>query len=274
MSELRIHTIQTGRLIGNETFLRSEGWSSLLRRRRDYEFPAYSFVVEHPDGLIAVDTGMPTGARSPRPRLQRRFVPDPSPGQEIGPAMRAAGLDPADVHTVILTHLDWDHAGGLTHFPRADVLLHRPEHDFATTVPGRLRYESRLWPPGFAPKVYDLDPEPCGPFATSRTVTDDGAVRIVALPGHSIGQVGVIVRLDDACVFFVADHVLREDWFLSDYDAGRLVGLGHFYRADARETSRRIHDLIKTTPTVLVPSHDEGAPARLQQELARVGVAR
>ena len=42
---------ETGRLTGNETFLRSEGWSSLVRRRHDYEFPAYSFVVEHPDGL-------------------------------------------------------------------------------------------------------------------------------------------------------------------------------------------------------------------------------
>ena len=265
MSQIRVNTIQTGGLIGNETFLRGERWSSLLRRRRDYEFPAYSFIVEHPDGLIAIDTGMPTRARSPRPRLQRRFVPDPGPEHEIGPAMRAAGLDPAEVRTVILTHLDWDHAGGLGHFPQAEVLLHRPEHAFAQTAAGRWRYEPNLWPPGFTPTVYDLDPEPCGPFPASRTVTDDGTVRIVPIPGHSIGQVGVIVRHHDVDLFFVADHVLRQDWFLSDYAAGRLVGLGHFHRAQARETSRRIHDLIDTAPTVLLPSHDDQVPGRLQE---------
>ncbi len=264
MSEPRIHVIQTGRLVGNETFLRSQGWSSLLRTRRDYAFPAYSFVIEHTDGLIAIDTGISSRARSPRPRLQRRFVPDPIFDRSSGQAMRELGLDPNDVRVVVLTHLDWDHAGGLADFPNARVLLHRPEHDFATTAAGRWRYEPGLWPDDFTPTVYDLDPEPCGPFPASRTVTDDGTVTIVGLPGHSLGQVGVIVHVADLDVFFVADHILREDWFLDDFDAGRLVGLGHFHRAKARETSRRIHSFVSARPTVLVPSHDADAPARLQ----------
>ena len=263
MSDLRIHAIQTGRLVGNETFLRGEGFSSLLRPRRDYEFPAYSFVLEHPDGLIAIDTGMSSRARSPRPRMQRRFVPRPIPGTEMGPAMRERGLDPADVRRVVLTHLDWDHAGGLAHFPHAEVLLHRPEHDFAATAAGRWRYEPGLWPAGFAPTVYDLDPEPCGPFPHSRAVTSDGAVKIVPLPGHSIGQVGVVVEAGDTRCLFAADHVLRRDWFLEDYAAGRLVGLGHFHRSQARETSRRIHHYMEAAPTFLVPSHDDTVPARL-----------
>jgi N-acyl homoserine lactone hydrolase len=264
MSELRIHVIETGRLVGNETFLRGEGWSSLLRRRRDYEFPAYSFVVEHPEGLIAIDTGMSAGARSPRPLMQRRFVPSPIAGHEMGPAMRAIGLDPADVRWVVLTHLDWDHAGGLAHFPGAEVLVHRPEHEFAATAVGRWRYEPQLWPSGFKPTVYDLDAEPYGPFPRSRALTGDGAVRIVALTGHSVGQVGVIVRSGDMRLFFVADHVLRRDWFLGDYEAGRLIGLGQFHRVQARETSRRIHDFIESVPTVLLPSHDDEVPARLR----------
>jgi glyoxylase-like metal-dependent hydrolase (beta-lactamase superfamily II) len=263
MSEIRIHTFETGRLVGNETFLRGEGWTSLLRRRRDYEFPAYSFVVEHPDGLIAIDTGMTGRAGSPRPHVERRFVPRPIAGQEIGPAMRAGGLDPADVRRVILTHLDWDHAGGLAHFPGAEVLVHRPEHEFAATRVGRWRYEPHLWPADFTPTVYDLDPEPYGPFPASKALTDDGSVRIVPLPGHSIGQVGVIVRCGDLRLLFAADHLLRQDWFLEDCQAGRLLGLGIFFAMQARETSRRIHDFIESVPTVLVPSHDDEAPARL-----------
>jgi N-acyl homoserine lactone hydrolase len=264
MTEPHVHVVCTGRLVGNETFLRGEGFGSLLRRPRDLEFPAHSFILEQSDGLVAIDTGLCARVRSPRPRFQRRFVPNPLVEQEIGPAMRARGLDPAEVRTVVLTHLDWDHAGGLAHFPNAEVLIHRPEWEFAATLRGRLRYEPRLWPAGFKPTVYDFDAETYGPFPRSKAIGADGGVRIVPIPGHSIGQVGVIVRVGESRLFFCADHVLRADWFVEDYAANRLVGLGPWFARQAVETSRRIHAFVEDVPTVLVPSHDAGGPARLQ----------
>lgn len=53
---MRVHVIQTRRLVENRTFMRGNGWSSLLRRRVPHEFPALSFIVEH-EGNIAIDTG-------------------------------------------------------------------------------------------------------------------------------------------------------------------------------------------------------------------------
>lgn len=260
---MRVHALQCGRLIGNQTFLRAESWSSLLRRPQQLEFPVYAYVVEHPEGHILIDAGMTAHVRVPR--AQRRFVPAPliRPEDEIGPRMTAAGLDPSDVRQVIVTHLDWDHVGGIGHFPHADVLVHRPEHDFARTFMGKLRYQPKLWPASFSPTLYDLDAEPYGPFPRSKTVTDRGDVRIVPIPGHSIGQVGVAVELDDRRLFFGADHVLRQDWFLDDYAAGRLLGLGIFFRDLATETSRRIQRLFADAATVFLPAHDADAPARL-----------
>ena len=63
---MRVHAIQTGRLAGNETVIRARGWSSVLRRRKPYEFPALSFVLEHPEGPIAIDTGLSTRVTVPR----------------------------------------------------------------------------------------------------------------------------------------------------------------------------------------------------------------
>jgi len=114
---VRVHVIQTGRLVGNETVMRGEGWSSLLRRRKPYEFPVYSFILEHPEGHMAIDTGLTARVRVPA--WQRRMsVPSPriEAGEEIGPQMRAKGLKPEDVRRVVLTHLDWDHTGGLEYF--------------------------------------------------------------------------------------------------------------------------------------------------------------
>ncbi len=267
---LRIHVIKTGTLVGNESFYRGEGWSSLLRPRKDVEFPAYSFVIERPEGLILIDTGLGSHTRSPRPRIQRRFVPDPQLEREIGPAMRELDLDPADVRRVILTHLDWDHAGGLAHFPQAEVLLHRPEHEFAQTFPGRQRFEPQHWPQGFGPSLYDLDPDPYGPFPQSKVLTDDGELRLVPLSGHTPGQVGVIVERGDERLLFSADHILRQDWFYEDLARGNSLGLGIFFAEQARETSQRIQELADNQSTILIPSHDAETPARLLAQRATV----
>ncbi len=263
-ADVRVHVLQTGRLVGNRTFLRAESWFGLIRRPEPVEFPVLSYAVEHPEGLIVIDTGLAPGARVAR--SQRRFAPTPVPGSRVGIAerMRAAGLDPADVRRVVVTHLDWDHAGDLGAFPRAEVLVHRPEWRYGATAFGRRRYDgARIWPAGFTPSLYDLDPVPCGPFPASRALTDRGDVRLVPIPGHSVGQVGVLLRADEATLLFCADHSLRQDWLLEDLAAGRRLQLGIWFRRQAIETTDRIERMLRGEPTVLLPAHDDDAPARL-----------
>jgi glyoxylase-like metal-dependent hydrolase (beta-lactamase superfamily II) len=261
---MRVHVFETGRLVANATFLRGAGFSSLLRRVEPVDFPALAYVIEHPEGLMAVDTGL--GAHIPAPRTFRGFPPTPetSADRELGPLMRERGLDPQDVRRVILTHLDWDHTGGLHHVEGAEVLVHRAEIAFGRTRMGRLRYRPSVWPAAFEPKVYDLAPEPYGVFPSSLTVTDAGDVRVVPLPGHSPGQVGVVVEDGDATLLFCADHMLRADWFSEDLRADRLVMLGPFAKDDARTTSRRLRSFVAKRPTVLLPAHDADAPRRLE----------
>jgi len=260
---VRFHVFETGRLRSNQTFMRAQGWApGLLGRRVDVEFPVYSFLVEHPEGMLAIDTGL--GRRVDVPRWQQRFVPTVVSGPlPIDDAMRRRGLDPAAVSRVILTHLDWDHAGGVDRFPRAEVFVHRPEHESATGRLGAARYETRAWPRSFSPTLYDLEPEAFGPFPASLPLTERGDVRVIPLPGHTAGQVGVVVSTAEATLVFAADHVLRRDWFVEDHAAGRLLGLGIFHPREARETSRRLHRFLEDTGAVLLPSHDDQVPERL-----------
>lgn len=160
---MEVHAIETGRLIANETFLRGDGFGSLLRRRKDIEFPAHAFVIDHPEGKIAIDTGLSTRVRVPR--YQLRFAPSPiiRAEEEIAPQMQARGLQPEDVRRVVVTHLDWDHVGGIGQFPHAEILVHRPEWEFASKLGGRVRYRPRTWPPSFEPTTYDLDSIAFGP---------------------------------------------------------------------------------------------------------------
>jgi glyoxylase-like metal-dependent hydrolase (beta-lactamase superfamily II) len=264
---VRIHVIETGRLRSNETFMRADGWrSALLRGRRDFEFPVQSFVIEHPEGLVAIDAGL--GAPPTVPRWQRRFVPVPvGAPTRTDERLRSIGIDPADVSRLVLTHLDWDHVGGVGAFPHAEVLVHRPEHEAATSRAGRMRYQPGRWPEDLRPTLYDLDDGPTGPFPCSHVLTERGDIHLVPLPGHSAGQVGVLVAAGETTLLFAADHMLRWDWFREDSAAGRQLGLGIFYPRAARETSRRVLDLVEERGAVVLPSHDDATPGRLATAL-------
>jgi glyoxylase-like metal-dependent hydrolase (beta-lactamase superfamily II) len=260
----RVHVFETGRLTANKTFLRGEGFRSLFKPVKQIEFPVLAYVVEHPEGLIVIDTGL--GSHVTKPRTFRGFPPVPtkaSPALEIGSQMRKRGLDPSDVRRVILTHLDWDHTGGLHYFPAAEVLVHSPEYEFAQTRMGRARYRPSLWPERFAPDVYELEAEPFGPFPASRPVTDAGDLRIIPIPGHAPGQVAVALDTGDVTLLFSADHMLRADWFVEDLRAERLIMMGAFGKEDARQTSQRLQQLAEQRPVVLLPAHDSAAPERL-----------
>jgi glyoxylase-like metal-dependent hydrolase (beta-lactamase superfamily II) len=86
-----------------------------------------------------------------------------------------------------------------------------------------LRYQPRPWPADFAPTLYDLDPEPHGPFPVSRAITRSGDMRLVPIPGHSPGQVAVALEQAGVTLLFAGDHMLRADWFTKDLAAGRVA---------------------------------------------------
>lgn len=256
---MAVRAIQTGRLTGNQTLWRSGSLGSLLRRKEEITFPATFFVLELSEGLVAIDTGI--DSRASAPRALRRIVPMPSAGpqDEAGPRMASAGLEAAEIGTVLATHLDWDHIGGVRHFPKASVHVNREDHKWATSFRAKERTLPKLWSKSFRPRLFDLDPEPYGPFARSATVPGLDGIRIVPLPGHTPGQVGFVVDDDDRRLFFCGDHMLRVDWFEENFAAGRKRALLEFSGKTGTDTSERVHALAQEPDVVMVPSHDPDA---------------
>jgi glyoxylase-like metal-dependent hydrolase (beta-lactamase superfamily II) len=85
----------------------------------DYFF----WVIRNSDRTIVVDTGFRPDVAQRRRRELVTPVPD---------ALRTAGVDPADVSHVVLTHFHYDHIGNLDLFPDSQVITGGLEFDFWT----------------------------------------------------------------------------------------------------------------------------------------------
>ena len=157
---LRVHALTTGHVRVREPQVRGVGTGGARRLNvlRDKNWtgplPIHAWAIEHPEGVILVDTGE-VAASDPRhyPALNRylrratRF--DITREDEIDAQLRRAGVSVDQVRWVVLTHLHTDHAGGLCYFRDAEIVMSREEWESARGMRGRGRgYLPRSSPPG------------------------------------------------------------------------------------------------------------------------------
>lgn len=83
----------------------------------------FIWILKNGDRTILVDTGFDADEAAVRNRSLMR-----TPGE----AVRDFGINPDDIDTVIITHLHYDHAGGLRQFPNAQFHLQAAEMAYAT----------------------------------------------------------------------------------------------------------------------------------------------
>lgn len=94
--------------------VRFEGLESPGFPRVD-DIPDYAFLVVDEAGAgVVVDTGF---NRSNVPGVGSTFTREAS--LEIPALLNSLGFQAVDIHAVVMTHLHWDHTGGMEHFPNA-----------------------------------------------------------------------------------------------------------------------------------------------------------
>ena len=217
--------------------------------------PLLAWAVEHDEGLLLIDTGERADVRDTR---FSRF--DVRPDDEIVPRLRALGLDPGDVTTVVLTHLHGDHVNGVAAFKHARVLVSAAELRFAKTLQGRFgrRLAHQALPTGFAPTAVDFERPAIGAFSASHAVVQRGDVIMVPTPGHTPGHSAVLVIEDNLHRLIAGDVTYYQAQLLDIHVDGVSPK-----PAVARETMRAILRHAEMHPTVYLPSHDAESPIRL-----------
>jgi len=152
-------------------------------------------------GLVLVDTGIGTEDVKDTRRLGALFAPAMRIDRTMTkmpalPQIEALGFRRADVRHVVLTHVDFDHAGGVPDFPDAKVHVHASEKDAAfarATFMERTRYRPAHLAQGPAWATYDSRGEPWRGMVARRL--DGLPAEILALPmaGHSRGHAAIAI---------------------------------------------------------------------------------
>jgi glyoxylase-like metal-dependent hydrolase (beta-lactamase superfamily II) len=209
---MRIHHVNCGTMCPMSARL-VNGRGSLFAEGR---MVCHCLLVETNDGLALIDTGLGTGdLADPIGRLGRGFGvfarPKLDPDETALAHVARLGFSREDVRHVLPTHLDLDHAGGLSDFPAATVHLFRPEHDAAMkprTTMEQHRYRRPHWAHG--PKWNLLDVAAGGDswlgFESVRALggTDD-EILLVPTIGHTRGHCAIAVRTGEGWLLHAGD---------------------------------------------------------------------
>jgi glyoxylase-like metal-dependent hydrolase (beta-lactamase superfamily II) len=172
-------------------------------------------LLETDRGLVLVDTGY--GLRDvadPRSRLSAFFLRTNAPDfREDLTAVRqieALGYSASDVQHIVLTHLDFDHAGGLDDFPVATVHMMAPEVADAVRQRSwldRQRFRPQQWGSYERWKAYDASTaDRWFGFDCVRDIPGlPPEILLVPLIGHTLGHAGVAMRGDRGWLLLAGD---------------------------------------------------------------------
>ena len=208
--------------------------------------PIPFYVIEHPDGVALFDCGLPAAmcdrSESYLKALQTQDLDvSLTPEETLTRHLQQLDIDPGRVRYAVLSHLHFDHAGGLRELPNATVVVQRREWEagFEPELSARYGLRKRYFDLGHAVERVDGEHDLFG----------DGSVTCIPSFGHTPGHQSLRVRSGQG------DHLLLGD---ACYHRGVVESRRFPDFSDASAMNRSLDALlaIREPETVMVFGHD------------------
>ncbi len=177
----------------------------------------HCLLLETKYGLVLVDTGFGTrDVDHPDARLAKFFRalnrPQLRREETAVERVRALGFRPEDVRHILVSHLDFDHAGGIEDFPNAAVHVTAKEKEVADARDGGAFVGTRRYRPQQWDEKHDWRLYPMGGgerwfgFDAVRDLHGLAPeILLVPLAGHTFGHTGVAVKEAGGWLLYAAD---------------------------------------------------------------------
>lgn len=229
---MKIHVLHCGEIrvsetvpYGNRIDLHSTCRQLLSPERARVTLPVCCYLIEHPRGLLLVDTGWcreisPQGVYDPAAvkkllpgYLAAFYRPSLPAGMAVHEQLAALGIRPEELEAVLLTHLDPDHVAGLRHVNRAKrIIVPEDEYFWSCRTVFKARQPRSLWIDAPIERLYYRG-SPLGPNRWAIDLFGDGSLTLVNVPGHTDGQAAVLLREGGRFALLAADAAFsRRNW--------------------------------------------------------------
>ncbi len=198
------------------------------------EIVCHCLLIETKVGLVLVDTGFGMRDIAQPPRLSPFFrIANRVRLRESDTALRQIedlGFTAGDVRHIVLTHLDFDHAGGIEDFPDATVHVFGAELDAARSQNGwleRQRYRPMQWDRNVNWQRYSPEGERWFGFSCVRELVGmSPEILLVPLAGHTLGHCGVAVRGPEGWLLHAGDaYFFRDEMAPGGYSCTPMLRL-------------------------------------------------
>ncbi|MCW4460339.1 N-acyl homoserine lactonase family protein [Sphingomonas sp. BT-65] len=202
------------------------------------EFVAGCFLIRHPKGVLLWDTGL-------TPDLIGKPTPEQSLAATIPDRLKALGLTPAAVTYVGISHYHADHTGGARDFPNAELLIGARDWEALRALKDNHPRAAPLahWRGGKG-KMQAIPGD--------HDVFGDGAVQMLAMPGHTPGHTALLVKLPRTGAVLLSgdEYHFREN--------RALLGVPKFNtsRAETLASHARFEEIAKVLKAKVIIQHD------------------
>jgi glyoxylase-like metal-dependent hydrolase (beta-lactamase superfamily II) len=225
--------------------------------------PIWVWVIEHPEGIIVIDTGDIPESGYPdfykneswgtklslRAMSNRRMI---HPEDALNLQLIRLGIRPEQVSLVVLTHLHGDHTDGLKFFPTNEIIVNEAEYkkpygNLPTTYPS--------W---FKPTLVNFSKDRVDIFDSAYALTKSEDLLLVPTPGHTHHHCSVLLKTGQEHILFAGDTSYKHQQLLDNVFGGANIDF-----VQTQKTYDHILDYSKKYPLIYLPSHDENSANRL-----------
>jgi N-acyl homoserine lactone hydrolase len=229
---------------------------SLLSNRPEnvgvtYNCPAIAYIIETPDGRVLWETGLSARASEEWPAEWQELVnlDKVTPETFIERRLAEMGLGPDDFRYVVQGHLHTDHAGGLRIFEDAgaEIVVHEDEYNHVMAMEqDDADFFSRVdW-------AFFGDKKPT--LVSGDWVELGGHIKLIHLPGHTPGQMGMQLQLENTGTVLLTSDAL----YVHDNYAEPVAEPQIYWDIEKWRTSAgKIRNVAQQHDALLFPGHDE-----------------
>ncbi len=214
--KIKIHVLHCGQVgvdkslpFSNEKSLNPISFTGIFRSiKHQIWLPVSVYLIEHPKGLVLIDTGWHTDVRIDQKKhlsffhyiINKAELPE---GQAITEQLDKLGFKPSDIDYVVMSHLHSDHASGLKLVKEAKKIL-VSDMEWEETIKRSANYVSSMWD-GVTMEKFEFQKSTCGKEKLAFDLFGDDTIVFVSTPGHTMGLASTIIKNDEKFVLLCSD---------------------------------------------------------------------